>query len=76
MGKERGGSSSASCFVYALVYALAPELEGAVAEGKERDCDMKGQNSLTRATVPAVGNRLKRPSRKVMATYDTYLCDV
>ena len=45
MGKERDGSNSASCFVYALVCARAPELEGAVAEGRERDCDMKGQIS-------------------------------
>ena len=67
MGKEGGGSNSASCFVYALVCALAPELEGAVAEGRERDCD-----SPTRA----VDNRLRRLSRTLTATYDTYLCDV
>ena len=56
VGKEGDGSNSASCFVYALVYALAPELEGAVAEGRESVCDMKGQNSPTRDTVPAVDN--------------------
>ena len=72
VGKEGGSSNSASCFVYALVCALAPELESAVAEGRERDCDMKSQNSPTRA----VDNRLRRPSRTLTATYDTYLCDV
>ena len=69
MGKEGGGSNSASCFVYALVCVLAPDLESAVAEGRERDCDMTGQNSPTRA----VDNRLRRPSRKLTETYDTYL---
>ena len=59
MGKEGGGSNSASCFVYALVCALAPELEGAVTEGRERHCDMKGQDSLTTAVVSAVHNRLR-----------------
>ena len=58
-GNEGGGSNSASSFVYALVCAQAPELEGAVAEGRERHCDMKGQNNLTRDTVPAVDNRLR-----------------
>ena len=45
MGKERDGSNSASCFVYALVCARAPESEGAVGEGRERDCDMKGRQA-------------------------------
>ena len=68
--KERGGSISASCFVYALVCARSPVGIGGCRRGGDRD--RLGHEG----SEQPVDNRLKRPSRKVMATNDTYLCDV